>query len=545
MSEHKRYVDHLQKVFRNKKIYQRPNVTKEYTIHNGILKNDLQHIAVPCLDIFKRIGTVENSSGNILNTGQGISTFLINPSDLAEVHNTWLQLNLRETGSSNPVGILPGPLCIKRIRYELNGIEIQVQHGMELYLNYLMLMDADDKKQLEDETNVDLETFGARKMIKAGESKVYFIPLHVTWLNQVEPCIEGFNDKLKITIEWNDCDQFGSGTLDCTGIHLLFKQREGPTDYQRELVKLWKSPKIYPDIVDTLINEQQVSLTAGSPYEHKLTFLDGFAPFIMVFARTSNTVGSSMYQFLNLKGSNPGSDVTFEIKNATGNSLTAGYAMSGQVLKSLVQNKYFSTAGLAEVHDIYIINFAENPLDSITRGTKKGGMLFTGTESLIIKPGEGAASNAVLTVTPSGTAASGSYKIFFRDRYTNRCGFTAPLAYNASASDIKTALEALPWFRGTVAVSGALTSAATFTFSGAYAATHIAATDLTVVGSNVNTSSPADVTFTTSITTPGYKGFTSGTVYLTVIAPIFKVLKFEDGNFVGKETLFKSITIDP
>jgi hypothetical protein len=52
-------------------------------------------------------------------------------------------------------------------------------------------------------------------------------------------------------------------------------------------------------------------------------------------------------------------------------------------------------------------------------------MLFTGTESLIIKLG--AAANAVLTVTPSGTVAAGSYKIFFRDRYTNQCGFTDPL----------------------------------------------------------------------------------------------------------------------
>ena len=113
------------------------------------------------------------------------------------------------------------------------------------------------------------------------------------------------------------------------------------------------------------------------------------------------------------------------------------------------------------------------------------------------------------------------------------------LAYNASASTIQSALQALPnWDDSninTITVSGALTSAATFTFAGNWYASEfsygITPISLVVVGSSVETSAPAIITFATTLSTVPNNGFSSASYQVSIYSSIFRALTMDkDGN---------------
>jgi len=110
-------------------------------------------------------------------------------------------------------------------------------------------------------------------------------------------------------------------------------------------------------------------------------------------------------------------------------------------------------------------------------------------------------TNEVQTITVTGTPTGGSFTLTLNGQTT------AAIAYNAAATAVKTALEALTNIAvGDVTTSGGPlpTTAVTVTFAGAYASSDVA--QMTATGSFTGGTSPA-VAVTT--TTPGVVGTTT------------------------------------
>ena len=157
----------------------------------------------------------------------------------------------------------------------------------------------------------------------------------------------------------------------------------------------------------------------------------------------------------------------------------------------------------------------------LATGRKNGAYGFSGNEQLQLTTAV-AGTSEVMTMTTSDTTAAtgGTYALVWTDEY-GISQTTTPLAYNASAATIQSALQALPNFEGTVTVNQAFSAggSVTFTFGGNYANRPLYARGFTLNAVGAMYNATRSLGLTTAITTPGVRGITSGnTFYLDVVA---------------------------
>ena len=229
-----------------------------------------------------------------------------------------------------------------------------------------------------------------------------------------------------------------------------------------------------------------------------------------------------------------GPGATWDIQDSLGNSLwTSGRPVTSSWLKT---NSLFALANFGinvqDNRELIILPFCNNMVETM-RGCVSGFFQFESTSkyNLFYMP-DAAATAEVFTLTPSGTPASGSFAISWGGYMTQ------PLAYNANAASIQSALAALPFFvkEGyAVTASGALSTTPTLTFSGNNGSVYDKYGLPAIVGYDLQTSAPAFITVTVTLTTHGAVGSptSSNDHTFTIYAFMYKqVLLRGDNGFV-------------
>jgi hypothetical protein len=458
------------------------------------------------------IDTVINATSvptNILESG-GTVSFKITKNDIV-VQGCTLEINVVESGSSNPVRPTIAPLMIGSIEWWANGggQKIMTTHGEQLLFDIGMALDDGDLESAAKVLNMNSH-FQQPNDIPAGGSARYYIPIISSPLSSKRGIYLGnLAGDLICRIHFVPSKESGSGTLAVNNndMHLHLHTLELPEDDIEDLRRDFKGKDMNLRVLEAHPQSWEgETLAASTEFKRELsgmTNVDAVWTITAIRSGNSNTSGARR-TFVDL-----GDTAQYTLLDQSSNDLYGGSQLEYGLVRYLETPKYYSGTLFREKPLIPF--FFSDPRDYFAADVTTGSFHFTSKEHLRIVPAA-AAVNCVLTLTPSGTAVSGSWRIFFRDPITGESGMTDPLAYNANAAAIKAAIEGTAACRGTVTANQALSSGAvTLTFSGLYAGVDFHKDDVAAFGSNLLTSGPADVTITTSKTTAGVSGFVGGT----------------------------------
>jgi len=315
------------------------------------------------------------------------------------------------------------------------NIPVQTFYPENLLIANVLESDEGNLPQVLREMAIRPDTGGPQASVASGGVKTFFMPLegvftewlNAYWLRAQQPLIFDFFTQ--------DPRVSGSGTISCTDLSLLCPNEKMTSLDLVQLDQIYPSgvfPSVYLDPVQITLGSQTIS--AGSTFKVDLSsFVGQFACLAFGFRQagaTNSSNGLFMYEY-------QPENTTVDITDPAGNSLWGqGSSVSIQELQDYdvanhFRNTFFRTKGLV------IIPFCKE-LRGAMRGVVNGAMRFDGSRNYlnINIPANGTAE--VMTVTNAGTNNQGTYKVQFGSYRT------APLAYNASASTIQTAVNALP-----------------------------------------------------------------------------------------------------
>lgn len=478
------------------------------------------------------IDTVINATSvptNVLESG-GTVQFKISKNDIV-VQGVTLEINVTETGSSNPATPTIAPLMIGTIEWWANGggQKIMTVHGEQILFDIGMALDDGDLDSASRVLNMNAR-FQEPKEIPAGGSARYYIPLVSSPLTSRRGIYLGnLSGDLICRIHFVASKESGSGTLSVLNndMHLHLHTLELPEDDMEDMRKDFTTKDIALRVLEATVQSwESVSLAASTEFVRELsgmTNVDSVWSIVTIRSGTSNTSGARRL-FVD-----PGDTAQYTLLDQSSNDLYGGSQLEYGLIRYLESPKFYSGTIFREKPLIPF--FFSDPRDFFVADVTTGSFHFTNKERLRIIPAA-SATNCVLTLTPSTAPTAGTYRIYFRDPITGEAGISAPLAFSANAATIKSAIEETAACRGTVTANQALSSGAvTLTFSGLYAGVDFHRDDVAAFGSNLLDTNGADVAITTSKTTAGVSGFVNGTYQVDFYAYKLKHIVFKsDGK---------------
>lgn len=466
---------------------------------------------------------------NVLESG-GTVQFKIAKNDII-VQGVTLEINVTESGASNPATPTIAPLMIGTIEWWSNGggQKIMTVHGEQVLFDIGMALDDGDLDSVSRVLNMNAR-YQQPKEIPAGGTARYYVPLVSSPLSSRRGIYLGnLQGDLICRIHFVPSKESGTGTLSVQNndMHLHLHTLELPEDDIEEMRRDFRGKDIALRVLEaTPQTWESVTLAASTEFNRELsgmTNVDAVWAIATIRSGSSNTNGARR-QFVD-----PGDTAQYTLLDQSSNDLYGGSQLEYGLIRYLESPKFYSGTIFREKPLIPF--FFSDPRDYFIADVTTGSFHFTNKERIRLVPAA-ANTNCVLTLTPSATATQGSYRIFFRDPITGESGITDPLAYNANAAAIKAAIEGTAACRGTVTANQALNAGAvTLTFSGLYAGVDFHRDDVAAFGSNLCDTNDADVTVTTSKTTAGVSGFVGGTYNVDFYAYKLKHIVFKtDGK---------------
>ncbi len=464
-----------------------------------------------------------------LNTGcfasgavESTLDFHINGMSGKKLYQAILEFEINESGGANPVKIAMSPYFVNRIEYlnQKNEI-INTMNDDDLFEILTANQSEEHLKKIGPMHGIDAETLKPHvsTTIAASGKRKYFLWLFGDWIgSQLDGVIADWDGfvTLRLYLKGSIIES-GSGNVGCSAINLRLYTKHAPNDTNTPPDHGYK----FLDHISRVVETKTIS---SSETIIKLTGLIGHDMQDSVSFRTSNAIANGAYRNFSSLGSNP----QFVVYSPEGTNIVGGSSLDGDQLRNM--DATFHYAGyFYKMYPIYPIIWG-----SVEAGTKSGimeGALYQNTNNQLgIRASSLALTAPVLTITPSGTSASGGYALRFTSPVTGQTCETGFLLFSSDAAAIKAALEGLPnWDDSsinTVTASGALTAAATLTFAGKdYTqdfAHNINASTVVCIPIGAATSVPALVTFATTYTTAAVAGFTQASLTVTVRSSLLR-----------------------
>jgi hypothetical protein len=314
----------------------------------------------------------------------------------------------------------------------------------------------------------------------------------------------------------------GSGVPSLTDLRVIATESDDNGNLENEMfgLKLIKNnimacQFLSPQQVELSTN----TLTQGSEFNFTLKALKGLCSFLTLHVRASGSQASSAATSSFLTNNvDLGPNALIDLRLTSGGGLIGnGTPVPADTFLYSQWIKHFPS-DLPRHQFIYFIPFCRNAQRAI-EGQLNNYLKFDDSEkALYITPDNSAPVSETHTITASGTSASGSYQLAFRDWVSDT------LAYNASTATIASALNAADgWFArnnltcsasATLATSSVITIAPTTNSNGNLE--KLDGSLIRVVSNNMQTSAPAQVTFASSRSAVGRRGFTTGSYSISV-----------------------------
>lgn len=306
-----------------------------------------------------------------------------------------------------------------------------------------------------------------------------------------------------------------AATLTLNAVRVTFRQSRDTSPARNASFGLYANNQVMANYLEEIDNSKTAQ-TINAGVETRIT-LDTFKnhriAFMTVAVREAQDTATNWSLIRNLP---LGKGALLDVIDSTGTSIM-GSRQRVEVMDSvLVQD--FLPSHLTQAANVYVITWAKD-VKAALMGVMDGYRDWNeATDQLSITPSSTAATVEVQTVTPTGTAASGYYRLSFLGEVTD------PLAFNTTAANMQVAFDALESVRTYpgglyVTISGPATAAFTITFS--RAATFALPSARTfpmvqLISESLETVVPAAVSATTTRTTVGNDGWTNGSYYVDI-----------------------------
>lgn len=434
------------------------------------------------------------------------------------VGRVWLRVTLQNTDASNDVQMAPMPFWFSSIQFQTPGGDIiHTDSSLGLFFKLLTCTSLEEFSSMSDLVCMTND-YNAGPLLLRSSTQEYDLPLFgnafscgeipTRVLQGDSQCVIQFAPTANSVISAAD-----TSLIQINALSLIFEMQnldsmliaELDNEYHR-----FEHSFIYP--FQRAMSWSQ-TFNASTQYSFQLSGITGDGVCAFVGLRAGNT-GSSQYYFVPI--------TSYQFQDSAGLPITGSNFVTGDFGRWGHAPRW-SLGSWMQDRRINIWNFSSKNsgiLEFLTMGRKSGAYGFSGNESLVINtPGAGTSEIWTLATGDATAPTGGSYQLQWVDEW-GYSETTTPLAYNASASAIKAALELLPNFEGTVTVSAALsaTGSLTITFGGVYANRPMRGRNyyLNVFPALYNATIGQGVT--ASVTTAGVLGMTSGaTHYLDVI----------------------------
>lgn len=275
---------------------------------------------------------------------------------------------------------------------------------------------------------------------------------------------------------------------------------------------------------------KQITLTAASQDNYlELPDIRGACASQMLLIRQvgQTNANNGRAKLFNLGDSN---DARIELVDAQGNSITG--SIPTQLLRTHQAAEHFGNDWVVN-KPVYFLNYCKS-LPAALKGAVKGGRYFFPNSGVRIRFTLPAAPVAeVQTVTMSGTAAAGSYRIKWGDEET------LDLAFGTSAANMAVAVNA---FRGlaahnvTVAFSASVSAGTSFTATFTDPEGWLDGRTLEIIPGDALAVSVSSVARTTA----GIAGLASGTYEVDCYS-----LMYREGSFSGQQFDSRELALPP
>ena len=428
-----------------------------------------------------------------------------------------LEFQVNESGGSQSVTVASPCWWFDRIELlSSSGEVLQRLYPYNMYKNFSMLSQQ-DLIQWGDLFGIN-EFFKPTPnlVIPASGTRVFFLPLLGTFIDGSDPGFPlNLANFITVRLYTRSAVVTGSGTLNTSNVYLRMLMRDTTNAQQQKYTNEVRQHSHAFQLIDNRLS-QSPSLNLTSAPVSIRDNSTGLAQTVDVVIRAStNTVANNAH----LLFIHPGRDATIYMADRSNNKLTGTTELSCRLERAKTA-PYVTNAFYRYNPGITPLIFGHSEMTKKSQ-TIDGALLQDSYNQVWLQCDSRSRAGPILTITPSGTSASGKYFLRFVNPITRNICDSQELAHNANAAAIKAALTGLPnWpnsLLNDITVSGPLTSAATITFNVASSSFDLAnefaelidANTIVAISINAQTGGAADVSYVTSLSTAGNNGFTS------------------------------------
>jgi len=403
-----------------------------------------------------------------------------------------------------------------RNQYEL----LQTLYNDSMLFNYLLNVNRDQFALSAETLGFDRDVLlgGKQDTMTSGQTKTFYLPLvnssifsaDLDW-TQIDDII------LEFTVASGSPVVSGSGTLTCTAsiVYDSHDQHPAVKDAKHSFGSEVVHANSYLDVVR--IDRFSATLSASNQYLLPTDSVVGSSPFVLVYTSPAgtneNTKWWSSQDYLGKSGL-----VNFLTPN--GDGILGNSHIRVDVLREETLSKNLKNSLIQDKNGYLVLPFSDNWAGA-SAGIHNGCYEFTQQKNNIMLMPAAAKTNQIMTLTVTNAAVltSGSFRFRFGNEHS------APVAYNATVGDVKTAIEALKIFSSnniTVTLSAALSAnaAPTLTINSpniVFQDGEVSVDSFSFTGSSV----PSSITIATT-TSPVFG--TTGTVDISAYIFVYKTV---------------------
>jgi hypothetical protein len=465
-----------------------------------------------------------------LANGSTVNIKIDRRSGSGHIKEAYLRLVVQNQDATNTASYIPVPLWIKTIEFKTpSGELIHSFDGLQLWFMICNNYDTDSWQSILHELRSSKDYLNGEEFYPSTTDTVY-IPLIGSFLSAADffqPAIDG-DLQCNITFQPDGVIRYpyNNVTLKIVEMSLDCEMEQLTPENLLLQVQQFSAEKYNAMIPYTRKQQWNLTLNANTTYTLDLSSIKGDVVSIWFYIRDANPTLQSVFTFTPIE--------SFQYKNSEGAPITGQQLVEDDFLRHIRCPKQFLGRFFRDRH-VYPIIFSESDrafLSLVNIGLKLGAYPFTTNEKLTFTT-TNAGVNEVITVTPGAATTSGTFQMLFVS--PDGSAITPPLAYNATPTDIKNAIEDLDIFQGTVTVSASFntTGPKTITYGGGYKNRPMQRRgyNLIPIFNNMITTGTALTPVTAQVTTVGKWGMTSGASYqLEVLAFTTALLTIEKGR---------------
>lgn len=426
-------------------------------------------------------------------------------------------LKITVTVNTSNAKLAPVPYWFDRIEIRSGSKHLGIIYNDQLMFNLGNLTGHQLENSLRSSNmNPDFSPLGrVHVTIPAGRQETFYLPLVNTFINNSELYMKQLESDLTLDFFPSaDIRISGNGTITCDDLQLICQTESLSPEDEKTHDMFHKSvitSNRYLDVVP--VNFYNESLTAGVQKKLELDSVHGKVVGILTVIKNTGATNSNNgnFDYISL-----GDGSTIDILDSGSKSVLGnGTPIDTTLLRNQIWPSHFSNDYNQQKH-FYWLPFTDNTVASFA-GKQGGYLQMDGDRNyLALTPSQGGVQE-VQTINTTEIATSGWFRLRFQDE------ITYPLPYNATESDIKTALELMRGVRFhnpnplTITVVGTLDTGTSLQFTfGQYE--NLQGKQIQMVSESLAGVNP--IKGTEIITTQGKSGFFTGTYDISLYAMV-------------------------